>query len=161
MKNFLFSALLLLITLTTFAQKNIDLPSLIGKAKFEVLDTLKSWGIEVSTNDPEGIYSGYKDGIQLQFHNDSLTTIWVEFTTRRTGKYPFQVDKIIKPNVTIQKVLAYLGKPNETGKGIPIGGLQLGDWMKWNRKKYQVHCEYKNSKVIMVTLMHPDWTPGG
>lgn len=141
------------------AQLHIDLKTLIGVSRTDAMKKLKDWKIKVSSIDTTTNITGYKDGIQIQLVDGKVSTIWIEFTKRRTGAFPFQVDDLIKPNTNIHKVVSHYGKPNEEGDGTKIGNTQLGKWMKWKREKFQLHCEIIRSRIVMVTIMEPDWNP--
>ena len=155
MKNLLLIALLV-VSFLGFSQEIIDLKTLIGTSPDKALAQLKQWKIVV---DPKKM-SGYNDGIQIDVEDGKVSTIWVEFTSRRTGAFPFQVDSVITPNIPIQNVFDAYGRPDQRGTGSEIGGVQLGGWIKWNRADCQLHCEIVDGKVVMVTLMKPDWEPG-
>lgn len=155
MKNLLF-ILLLAGSFSGLSQQAIDLKTLIGTSPQKALEQLKEWKIEMNPK----TMSGYKDGIQIAVEDGKVSTIWIEFTARRTGAFPFQVDSVITPNVPIQNVFDTYGRPDQRGTGSEIGGIQLGGWIKWIREDYQLHCEIVDEKVVMVTLMQPDWEPG-
>jgi len=155
MKYFTLIILSLLLT-GCHAQKEIDLKALIGDSKEHALEQFENWGMKISPDE----MTGYEDGIQIEVENGKVSTIWIEFTDRRTGSFPFQVDNVVTPSVLIQKVIDAYGEPDVTGGGTETGGVNLGGWMKWVTKSYQLHCEIINSKVVMVTLMKPDWYPG-
>jgi hypothetical protein len=142
-----------------FAQKSIDLKTLIGLPKEAALKKISGWGIKVS-KEINGTVAGYSGGIKIALRNDTVSTIWVEFTRRRTGSFPYQVDTVIEPNANINTVTKHLGKPDETGKGMKIGKTKLGDWAKWKTNSYQLHCEIIDSKIVMVTIMRPNWEAG-
>ncbi|MCE3228461.1 MAG: hypothetical protein K0S32_3012 [Bacteroidetes bacterium] len=143
---------------TSFTQKQIDLKILMGKTKTEVFGHLKNWGIKVAPTKTEGYYSGYNNGLQFSFKNDTLKTMWVLYTTREGDVFPYQVDKILKADSDINAAIKAYGKPNETGMGYSANN-QTG-WVKWHLPAYQLHCEVKYSKVKMVTLMEPKWSAG-
>lgn len=159
MKVFVLSALLLT-SYMAFAQNPIDLKTLIGKSQEDAKQQLIAWNIPVtpSADDPD-LWVGYDEGIQIRFKEGIITTLWIEFTDRRSGAFPFAVDAVITPNVDIHRVVKALGNPNETEDGFTIGDKTSG-WVKWNTKAYQLHCEVSDSKIFMVTLMEPDWYPG-
>lgn len=157
----LFSILLLLAINHCFAQSNIDLKTLIGKPQKKAVSDLAKWGIKVTaSNSFPNLFDAYKGGIQVGITSGRVNTIWIEFTNRRTDPFPFQVDPNITPNIEIKKVIAVYGEPDVTGSGFNIGDTQLGGWVKWKTKSYQLHCEVIDSKVVMVTMMKPDWEPG-
>lgn len=160
MKKALF-ILLMILSQHAVAQPTIDLKTLIGTRQGIALHHLVTWGIKVSpSTEYDNLWVGYDEGIQLEAEDSIITTIWIEFTDRRTGAFPFQVDNVIKPLTDINNVILAYGKPDETGDGFKIGNSELNGWVKWNSDTWQLHCEIDNSKVVMITLMQPDWVPG-
>ncbi|MBT1689469.1 hypothetical protein [Dawidia soli] len=159
MKTFIFS-ILLVTSCRAFAQTPIDLKTLIGKPREVAEQQLTAWNIPVTpSTDDTGLWVGYDEGIQIKFKKDIITTIWIEFTDRRSGAFPFVVDAVVTPNVDIRNVVKVLGNPSETEEGFTIGDKTSG-WVKWITKAYQLHCQVSDSEIYMVTLMEPDWYPG-
>lgn len=72
----------------------------------------------------------------------------------------FQVDNIIKPNTDINTLISTYGKPHETSDEFKDGMTDSAGWVKWNTKEWQLHCHVDEFKIVMVTLMEPDWYPG-
>ena len=140
----------------TFGQTSIDLKTLIGKATPDVIRDLSRWGIEVSLSEEyDDLLVGYDDGIQVNVEGGIVQAIWIEFTSRRSGAFPLQVDNVITPDVNVNDIIRLLGAPDEKGSGSTIGATDLGGWVKWNTPEYELHCEIIDSKVVMVTIMQP------
>ena len=141
-------------------QEAIDLKKLIGKSQEDALHYLDNCEIKVSLSSKyEDLWIGFNEGIQIKVKDGTVNTIWVEFTERRSGAFPFQVDNVVTPNIDINKVISTYGNPDKTGNGGKIGDTDLGGWVKWITKSYQLHCEIIDSKVVMVTIMESHWNP--
>ncbi|MBT1704763.1 hypothetical protein [Chryseosolibacter indicus] len=160
MKNLIVA--LSLISCSLFGQATIDLKTLIGKPQGVAIQQLNSWGIKVSpSTEYDNLLVGFDEGLQIEVEEGIVGTIWIEFTNRRKGAYPFSVDGVITPNVDIEKVIHAYGKPDEKADDYEVGAKNSPGWVKWLEKGYQLHCQVDdNAKVFMVTLMPPDWYPG-
>lgn len=134
----------------------IDLKTLINKPQKDAVELLDEWKIphEMSKEYPDLIVA-YREGLQIQIKNGKVENIWIEFTYRRSGAYPLCMDDVICPDTEISKIIDGYGNPDFRGNETTTGTSIPGGWLKWKKEKYQLHCEYQNGKVMMVTIMQP------
>src|SRR5688572_17189104 len=150
------TVLVFMLVSNCYSQAGIDLKSLIGKPQDKAEETLTNWTVYVSKSKKvDDLLVGYREGLQIEIRDGKVATIRVELTDRRTGAYPFQVDKVLKAKVTLKEAIKAYGEPSDTGDGTTVAGVELGSWVKWKAKTYQMVCEIIDGVVVMVIIIEP------
>jgi hypothetical protein len=142
----------------TFAQSNIDLKTLIQQPEEVAFKTLKTWGINPKPDEETPYYYyAFGTGFQMYVQDKKVYTIWIIFDS---GSALLQVDSNIRSTTQIKQLISIYGTPDETGSGYSPDDKSPSGWVKWKLKELQLHCEFENGKIKMVTLMEPNWYPG-